>query len=154
MADPVTTVKHAPGGRARGACGLVRFSAGALCLWVGGTTVGAGQDAPDCDPRIDTEFRAVLAEAAETLDFRLLRYAFGPSEEQLRGLECDPEVLREILAEAGFTVYMHEGNNELRILGHLPDRSLWGRLRDRISAQAEVDLVDGQIARTSIGPTK
>ena len=109
-----------------------------------------------CHPRLETEFRSVLIEATEQLDFRPLREAFGPGLEQLVGLECDPRVMRAILEDAGYRVFGGDPERGRRgtVLGLLQDRSLWGRLRNRRSAQAEVGISDGVITGFSIGPIK
>ena len=109
-----------------------------------------------CHPRLETEFRSVLIDATEKLDFRPLREAFGPGLEQLVGLECDPRVMRAILEDAGYRVF---GGDPERgrggtVVGYLPDRSLWGRLRNRRSAKAEVGISDNTITWFSIGPIK
>lgn len=105
------------------------------------------QIAPSCHPRIESEFRSVLTEAAETGDYRLLRFAFGPNLEQLVGLECHPMAMRLIVEDAGFEVYpwASESSLDRTVLGRLPDLSLWGRLRDRDSGRAEVRISNGII---------
>lgn len=103
-----------------------------------------------CHPRLETEFRSVLIEATEKLDFRPLHEAFGPGLEQLVGLECDPHVMRAILEDAGYRVFVGGSS----VGGRLQDKSLWGRLRNRRSAQAEVGISDGVITGFSIGPIK
>ena len=112
------------------------------------------QIAPSCHPRIETEFRLVLIEAAETGDYTLLRHAFGRGLEQLVGLECHPLVMRGILEDAGFefSPWPLESSLDRSVVGRLPDLSLWGRMRNWYRAQAEVGISNGVIEYFSIGP--
>lgn len=134
---------------------LACFLAIAVAFALSTTTLRA-ETKHNCDVRIETEFRQVLKTAAETLDFRPLGVSFGPGSEELRGLNCHPEVMRSILEDAGFKVYMTTSDEDGRthLIEHLPSSNLLVRLRRRISAMAEVIMSDGEIVWTSIGPTK
>ncbi|MEM7076851.1 MAG: hypothetical protein AAF484_17330 [Pseudomonadota bacterium] len=48
----------------------------------------------------------------DLMRFRPLRLTFGPGEEALRGLHCDPEPMQSIPEDAGFTVFVATSNED------------------------------------------
>ena len=121
----------------------------------GQSEIAAAND--ECDQRLRGEFMEVLAEARQSSDFGVLRDTFGPRYEELRGLHCTPDIVLEILIQAGwvdtFEIDHGEGNVSLHGLkrSHLIIRMLGVR---RYSAMAEIRVKDGRIRFFSIGPIK